>query len=101
MSVLVDKDVLEHCSPFTGYTGLHIAGAWGQLETLKALVAGGANPSLVNVRRETACNIAERYGKKDCVDYLQSAGMQVRYFLISIPEQYYFCEVNCLCCIPG
>ena len=59
----------------SGYTGLHLAGAWGHLETLKALISNGANPSLVNVRNETPCNVAERYGNQDCVEFLQAAGL--------------------------
>ncbi|KAM4722890.1 ankyrin repeat domain-containing protein 45 [Rhinophrynus dorsalis] len=53
-----------------GYLPLHCASAWGQLEVLKNLVELGADIMAVNFRGEKACEIAARYNKTECVDFL-------------------------------
>ena len=57
-----------------GYTALHVAAAWGQLNAVKALIAGGSDHSLKNQNNETARDMAQRYGKLECVVYLDRSG---------------------------
>ncbi|XP_067894019.1 ankyrin repeat domain-containing protein 45 isoform X3 [Heterodontus francisci] len=56
-----------------GYTPLHCAAAWGKLESLKTLVDLGANVQEVNFRGEKARDIANRYSKTDCTEFLDWA----------------------------
>lgn len=63
------------CTASVGYTGLHLSAAWGHLETLRALVEAGANPALKNCHEECAYDIAVRYGRMQCADYLEAAGV--------------------------
>ncbi|XP_068095982.1 ankyrin repeat domain-containing protein 45 [Hyperolius riggenbachi] len=56
-----------------GYLPLHCAAAWGQLEVIKTLVDLGGDILLLNFRGEKACDIAARYNKSDCVQFLQWA----------------------------
>lgn len=53
---------------------MHCAAAWGHLEVLKTLVELGGDILLLNFRGEKACDIAARYNKTDCADFLQWAG---------------------------
>ncbi|XP_030629411.1 ankyrin repeat domain-containing protein 45 [Chanos chanos] len=53
-----------------GYTPLHCAAMWGQLDTLKTLVELNANLQAVNFRGERAADVAIRYSKLDCAEYL-------------------------------
>ena len=62
------------CAVTVGYTGLHLSASWGHLETLKALVEAGANPALKNCHEECAYDIAQRYGRTQCAEYLEAAG---------------------------
>ncbi|XP_078417637.1 ankyrin repeat domain-containing protein 45 isoform X1 [Cetorhinus maximus] len=64
-------DVNEKTS--RGYTPLHCAAAWGKLESLKTLVDLGANVEEANFRGEKARDIANRYSKSDCVEFLDWA----------------------------
>ncbi|XP_067109632.1 ankyrin repeat domain-containing protein 45 isoform X2 [Osmerus mordax] len=56
-----------------GYSPLHYSTLWGQLETVKTLVALGANMQLKNFRGERAIDVASRYSKTDCAEYLNWA----------------------------
>ncbi|XP_038651062.1 ankyrin repeat domain-containing protein 45 isoform X1 [Scyliorhinus canicula] len=56
-----------------GYTPLHCAAAWGKLESLKTLVDLGANVQETNFRGEKARDIANRYSKSDCIEFLDWA----------------------------
>ncbi|XP_046872471.1 uncharacterized protein LOC124464708 isoform X4 [Hypomesus transpacificus] len=56
-----------------GYSPLHCSTLWGQLETVKTLVALGANMQLRNFRGERATDVASRYLKTDCAEYLNWA----------------------------
>ncbi|XP_044156643.1 ankyrin repeat domain-containing protein 45 [Bufo gargarizans] len=56
-----------------GYSPLHCAAAWGQVEVLKALVDLGGDILLLNFRGEKACEIATRYNKTECADFLKWA----------------------------
>jgi len=51
-----------------------VAAAWGQLAAVKSLVAGGADHSVKNQHNETPRDIACRYGKEECVVYLDRSG---------------------------
>uniref|UniRef100_UPI00398F37CE ankyrin repeat domain-containing protein 45 isoform X2 n=1 Tax=Pristiophorus japonicus TaxID=55135 RepID=UPI00398F37CE len=56
-----------------GYTPLHCAAAWGKLESLKTLVGLGANIQNINLRAEKARDIANRYSKTECTEFLDWA----------------------------
>ncbi|XP_043347015.1 ankyrin repeat domain-containing protein 45 isoform X1 [Dermochelys coriacea] len=56
-----------------GYTLLHCAAAWGQLETLKTLVELDADILAMTFRGEKARDIADRYAQRDCVEFLDWA----------------------------
>ncbi|XP_067109631.1 ankyrin repeat domain-containing protein 45 isoform X1 [Osmerus mordax] len=58
---------------FPCYSPLHYSTLWGQLETVKTLVALGANMQLKNFRGERAIDVASRYSKTDCAEYLNWA----------------------------
>ncbi|XP_053325457.1 ankyrin repeat domain-containing protein 45 isoform X2 [Spea bombifrons] len=53
-----------------GYLPLHCAAAWGQLEVLKTLVELGTDITAVNFQGEKACQVASRYNKTECIDFL-------------------------------
>ncbi|XP_074859105.1 ankyrin repeat domain-containing protein 45 [Carettochelys insculpta] len=56
-----------------GYTLLHCAAAWGQLETLKTLVELEADLLATTFHGEKARDIAYRYAQMDCVEFLDWA----------------------------
>ena len=58
-----------------GYTALHVASAWGQLNAVRSLISGGSDHSLKNQYNETARDMASRYGKLECVVYLDRSGI--------------------------
>ena len=58
-----------------GYTALHVAAAWGQLNAVRSLISGGSDHSLKNQYNETARDMASRYGKLECVVYLDRSGI--------------------------
>ncbi|XP_069497287.1 ankyrin repeat domain-containing protein 45 isoform X2 [Ambystoma mexicanum] len=53
-----------------GYLPIHCAAAWAQLDTLKTLVEQGSDIVGMNFRGEKARDVALRYGKMDCVEFL-------------------------------
>lgn len=53
---------------------------WGQLDTLKTLVELNADFQAVNFRGEKAVDVARRYDKLDCAEYLAWAGEKVKHF---------------------
>ncbi|OCT85210.1 ankyrin repeat domain-containing protein 45 [Xenopus laevis] len=53
-----------------GYSPLHCAAAWGQLDILKTLVEMGADTKACNFCNEKAYEIAIRYNKTECTDFL-------------------------------
>ncbi|XP_026867181.2 ankyrin repeat domain-containing protein 45 [Electrophorus electricus] len=61
-------DVNAHTA--RGYSPLHCSAMWGQLDTLKTLLELGADPQAVTFRSERAIDLARRYSRWDCVDYL-------------------------------
>ncbi|XP_066481095.1 ankyrin repeat domain-containing protein 45 [Tiliqua scincoides] len=56
-----------------GYTLLHCAAAWGQLETLKTLVELEADIYATTFRGEKARDIAFRYEQTECIEFLDWA----------------------------
>lgn len=52
-----------------------MAAAWGQLDAVKSLISGGSDHSLKSQYNETARDMALRYGKLECVVYLDRSGM--------------------------
>ena len=59
-----------------GYSALHHGAAWGRVGCLRALVASGANHHLSTRHKETPRDLAERYSKTTCVEYLDCVGTQ-------------------------
>lgn len=53
---------------------------WGQLDTLKTLVELNADFQATNFRGEKAVDVARRYDKLDCAEYLAWAGEKGKYF---------------------
>ncbi|XP_051736689.1 ankyrin repeat domain-containing protein 45 [Ctenopharyngodon idella] len=53
-----------------GYSPLHCSAMWGQLDTLKTLVELNADFQATNFRGEKAVDVARRYDKLDCAEYL-------------------------------
>ncbi|KAG5847491.1 hypothetical protein ANANG_G00126620 [Anguilla anguilla] len=56
-----------------GYSPLHYAALWGHLDTVKTLVELGANLHAQNFRGERANEVACRYSKIACAEYLSWA----------------------------
>ncbi|XP_062833827.1 ankyrin repeat domain-containing protein 45 isoform X3 [Anolis carolinensis] len=69
-----------------GYTLLHCAAAWGQLETLKTLIDLEADIYATTFRGEKARDIACRYEKMECVEFLDwaEAKQNLRNFISQI-----------------
>lgn len=68
---------------------------WGQLDTLKTLVELNADFQAVSFRGEKAVDVAWRYDKLDCAEYLAWAGEKVKHFstesnLVMIKADYDF-----------
>jgi len=71
---LVTRGVDVNYMSSTGYTALHHAANWGKIESLKVLVDIGADLQLKTIRQEErARELAERYKKTECVDFLDWA----------------------------
>ena len=60
----------------TGYSALHHGAAWGRLGCLHVLASSGADHRLLTRHKENPRDIAERYGKTACVEYLDCVGTQ-------------------------
>ncbi|XP_015211335.2 ankyrin repeat domain-containing protein 45 [Lepisosteus oculatus] len=67
---LVKYGLTVNSSTVRGYTPLHCAALWGHLETVKTLVELGADIQSPNFRGEKAKDVACRYSKTECADYL-------------------------------
>ncbi len=70
----------NQCGSLLGYSALHFSAMWGQLDTLKTLVELNADFQAVNFRGEKAVDVARRYNKLDCAEYLAWAGEKVIHF---------------------
>ena len=66
----------------TGYTALHRAASWGHPDCLKVMVLNGADLQIYNTHGERAREIAARYHKDSCVEYLDRAGIYNSFFFI-------------------
>lgn len=53
---------------------MHSSAMWGQLDTLKTLVELNADLQATNFLGEKAVDVARRYCKPDCEEYLAWAG---------------------------
>ncbi|XP_067846901.1 ankyrin repeat domain-containing protein 45 [Heptranchias perlo] len=60
-----------------GYTPLHCGAAWGKLDSLKTLVELGASVQESSFRNEKARDIANRYSKTDCTEFLDWAEVKL------------------------
>jgi len=54
-----------------------MAAAWNRVDSLRLLVDSGADCDLKNAYNEVARDVAERYGNRSCINYLDSAGQQL------------------------
>ena len=59
-----------------GYSALHMAAAWNRVESVQVLIDSGADYAIKNSYNETAKDVAERYGNRSCINYLDTAGIQ-------------------------
>uniref|UniRef100_A0A5F8GMS0 Ankyrin repeat domain 45 n=1 Tax=Monodelphis domestica TaxID=13616 RepID=A0A5F8GMS0_MONDO len=60
-----------------GYTLLHIAAAWGRLDTVKMLVEQEVELDVLNFLNETPRDIALRFSQMECVCYLDVAAARL------------------------
>jgi hypothetical protein len=66
------------CNCFSGRTPLHLAAATGQEESMKLLVAGGANINLSTRRHgDTALHLATKSGRLSIVQFLVTSGAEI------------------------
>ncbi|XP_048114303.1 ankyrin repeat domain-containing protein 45 isoform X2 [Alosa alosa] len=73
-----EDDIGRNALFAASYSPLHYSALWGQLDTLKTLVELGADIQAINFRRERAKEVASRYSKMDCADYLSWAEAKQR-----------------------
>lgn len=73
----------------TGYTALHRAASWGHPDCLKVMVLNGADLQIYNTHGERAREIAARYHKDSCVEYLDRAGIYNFFFFF----HYQHCQI--------
>jgi len=57
-----------------GYSCLHLACVWNQLEVVKCIIAGGGDIDQKTINGEKPIDIAKRYQHHDLVEYLQWIG---------------------------
>ncbi len=57
-----------------GYSSLHLACVWNQLEVVKNLIATGGDIDLKTTNGEKPIDIARRYHYNELVDYLEWIG---------------------------
>lgn len=57
-----------------GYSSLHLACVWNQIESVKHIIASGGDIELKTAHGEKPIDIARRYGHDQLVDYLQWIG---------------------------
>ena len=75
VSYLVKIIVLTlHKISSKGYTALHLCVAWGQMECAEVLVSLGADPQLQTVHGESTIDLAARYNRTECANYLNCVG---------------------------
>ena len=60
-----------------GYSALHCASCWGQIECLKVLVENSGNLHQKNCHGESPRDTAARYQQSECVDFLDWAGREM------------------------
>ena len=58
----------------SGYSCLHLACAWNQLESVKNLIAAGGDIEMKTINGEKAIDIAKRYHYDELVQYLEWIG---------------------------
>lgn len=57
--LLAQKNIEINCRDISNQTPLHFATAYGNTKIVKKLLRAGADPSLVNNKKETPMKIAE------------------------------------------
>ena len=58
----------------SGYTALHMCVAWGYLDCTKSLISLGADPQLRTRHGETVIELALRYKRTECANFLDTVG---------------------------
>ena len=97
MAVVVVIAVIKLSSPvcndcwLAGYTALHMAAAWNRVEIVKVLVESGADCDLKNSYNEVARDVAERYGNRNCMNFLDSSGVSALACIINCPQECCLC----------
>lgn len=71
-----NRDLFFHLSDIfsSGYSCLHLACAWNQLESVKNIIAAGGDIEMKTINGEKAIDIAQRYHYAELVQYLQWIG---------------------------
>jgi ankyrin repeat protein len=73
VSFLVSRGAdVNRPSRLNGETPLMASSEVGKIETVKALLANGANPCVTNKEGRTAAGLAKTYGHNDVAEYLHS-----------------------------
>jgi ankyrin repeat protein len=67
----------EHVRVCLGYSSVHLACVWNQLESVKQMIDAGGNAELTTIHGDTPMDIARRYGHEQLVAYLQWIGESV------------------------
>lgn len=88
LETLLGQEVDINQANAAGYTLVHFAACWGQLECLKVLVQGGAAMDRCTMHGETPRDIAVRYNKTSCIDYIDwaAAKAQLIAYVASVRE---------------
>ncbi|XP_042191061.1 ankyrin repeat domain-containing protein 45 isoform X3 [Callorhinchus milii] len=88
ITMLVKLGANVNMKTVRGYTPLHCAAAWGKLESIKTLVELGADIQEKTFRGEKAQDIAHRYSKTDCAEYLDwaEAKLMLELYISNIQE---------------
>ncbi|OCT82889.1 ankyrin repeat domain 45 S homeolog isoform X1 [Xenopus laevis] len=73
-----------------GYSLLHCAAAWGQLDMLKTLIELDANVKACNFCNEKAYEIAVRYNKTECADFLAwaEAKLELKMYISFVQQSF-------------
>lgn len=54
-----------------GWQPIHFAAAFGDPASLRAIIQAAGDPTAKNHAGKTPLQLAEKYGKRDCVDFLR------------------------------
>jgi len=75
-----------------GYSPLHLACAWNQLEVVRNLIINGADIQLKTLHGEKPIDIAKRYQFEQIVEYLEWIGKENRKKFEKKQTDFFFCK---------